>query len=133
MSQQERASILIVEDDVLIAIDLQHMLEGEGYQVIGPAFCAASALALIEDEAPALALLDANLGRTNSFELADVLLARKSKVIFVTGHSRGWISMSHRHHRLIAKPFLPEEVLAAVNSELNGARSAERPKLACRT
>jgi DNA-binding response OmpR family regulator len=126
MSDQKQTSVLIVEDDALIAVDLQQILEGKGYRIIGPAYCAASALALIARETPELALLDAHLGRTNSFELADVLLERNSKVIFVTGHSRHWLSISHRHHRVVEKPFLPADVLAAVESELKSARDTSR-------
>jgi DNA-binding response OmpR family regulator len=126
MSDQKQASVLIVEDDALIAVDLQQILEGKGYRIIGPAYCVASALALIACETPELALLDAHLGRTNSFELADVLLERNSKVIFVTGHSRRWLSMSHRHRRVVEKPFLPADVLAAVESELKSARDTSR-------
>lgn len=132
MSEQKPVSVLILEDDVLIALDLQHILENEGYRVIGPAFCSATALSLIENETPTLALLDAHLGRTNSFELADILLARNAKIIFVTGHSRGWISLPHRHRRIIEKPFLPSDVLAAVKSELNSLKcEGAEPGMSC--
>jgi len=131
MTEEKQTSVLLLEDDVLIALDLQHILENAGYRVIGPAFSTATALALIENETPALALLDANLGRTNSFELADILVARNAKVIFVTGHSRGWISEAHRHRRIIEKPFLPSDVLAAVENELNSLKCGDALNPAC--
>ncbi|MBS7707857.1 response regulator [Chelatococcus asaccharovorans] len=58
-------SVLIVEDDFFIAGDLQLMLEAEGWLVIGPAASVKAALRLLQEELPAVALLDVNL-ETNS-------------------------------------------------------------------
>lgn len=55
-------TVLIVEDEYLIALDLQCMLESHGWRVIGPAATVLDALALLEDELPSVALLDVNLG-----------------------------------------------------------------------
>ena len=115
------ASVLVVEDEALIACDLQDILESNGYRVIGPAASIARALDLIKDETPDLALLDVNLREATSFALAETLTARKCKVIFVTGHSRSWISDKHRPRRLVEKPFLPADLLATVKKELDAA------------
>jgi DNA-binding NtrC family response regulator len=55
-------TVLIVEDEFLIAMDLQLMLEGNGWRVIGPVASVSEALALIAAELPQVALLDVNLG-----------------------------------------------------------------------
>jgi DNA-binding response OmpR family regulator len=55
-------SVLIVEDEFLIAMDLQLMLEDCGWRVIGPVATVRHALALLESERPSVALLDVNLG-----------------------------------------------------------------------
>ena len=55
-------TILIVEDEYLIAMDLQLMLERHGWQVMGPVATVGEALDLLESELPAAALLDVNLG-----------------------------------------------------------------------
>ena len=115
------ASVLVVEDEALIACDLQDILESNGYRVIGPAASITRALDLIKDETPDLALLDVNLREATSFALAETLAARKCKVIFVTGHSRSWISEKHRPRRLVEKPFLPADLLATVKKELEAA------------
>jgi len=121
MSEQKLPSVLVVEDEALIACDLQHILESSGYRVIGPAASLARGLELIKDETPDLALLDVNLGDTTSYALADALTARKCKVIFVSGHSRSWISKGHRPLRVVEKPFLPDELLATVKTELEAS------------
>lgn len=56
-----RASVLIVEDEMMIALDIQMMLEDNGYQVVGPAGSVESALRLLEDIRPDVAVLDGNL------------------------------------------------------------------------
>ncbi|TIV23485.1 MAG: response regulator, partial [Mesorhizobium sp.] len=55
-------TVLIVEDEFLIAMDLQSMLERRGWRVIGPVGSVAAAFRLLERERPAVALLDVNLG-----------------------------------------------------------------------
>jgi CheY-like chemotaxis protein len=53
---------LIVEDEFLIAMDLELLLERQGWRVLGPAATVAEALRLLEQgEAPDVALLDVNL------------------------------------------------------------------------
>jgi CheY-like chemotaxis protein len=119
-----QASVLVVEDEALIACDLQNMLEGHGYRVIGPAASLRRALELIEHETPDLALLDVNLGDSTSFALADVLTSRRCKIIFVTGHSRPWIAEPHRHRPMVEKPFLPQDLLAMVQRGLEAPAEA---------
>lgn len=53
--------VLIVEDDFLIAMDLKSMLEVHGWNVLGPAATAESALKLLNAEIPTVAILDVNL------------------------------------------------------------------------
>jgi len=55
-------SVLIVEDEYLIALDLQLLLEAQGWRVIGPVATVRDALQLLERELPSVALLDVNLG-----------------------------------------------------------------------
>lgn len=55
-------TVLIVEDEFLIAMDLQLLLEGHGWRVMGPVATVGEALALLEVELPCVALLDVNLG-----------------------------------------------------------------------
>jgi DNA-binding response OmpR family regulator len=124
------AKVLVVEDEALIACDLQQILETHGYKVIGPAASLARAFDLIEQETPELALLDVNLGAADSFALADVLAARNCEIIFVTGHSRYWISAAHRHRTVVEKPFLPRDLIAKVEEGLEASSGAPRRRSA---
>ena len=54
-------TVMIVEDDFLIAMDLQLLLEARGWRVMGPAATVGAALLLLDDELPSVALLDLDL------------------------------------------------------------------------
>ena len=68
-------TVLIVEDEFFIAMDLQAMLEGDGWQVLGPVATVRGALALLEFEVPTVALLDVNLGPELITPVAEALRA----------------------------------------------------------
>jgi DNA-binding response OmpR family regulator len=68
-------SVLIVEDEFLIAMDLQAMLEDHGWRVLGPAANVRDALRVLADELPTVALLDVNLGNELVTEVAVKLKA----------------------------------------------------------
>ena len=110
----EPATVLVVEDEALIAMDLQWLLEEAGYRVLGPANSIAAAMALLDGDGPDVALLDVNLGRSDVFAVANELASRKTRVIFLTGHTAQKLPVAHRHRPLVAKPYLPHVLLQAV-------------------
>lgn len=69
-------TVLIVEDEFLIAMDLQMMLEIHGWRVLGPAATIHDALRLLEGEQPSVALLDVNLRDGVVTPVAEALKAR---------------------------------------------------------
>ncbi|RWB93021.1 MAG: response regulator [Mesorhizobium sp.] len=69
-------TVLIVEDEFLMAMDLKLLLEHHGWRVIGPVATVRDALRLLEDEVPTVALLDVNLGTELVTPLAEILKAR---------------------------------------------------------
>jgi DNA-binding response OmpR family regulator len=114
------ATILVVEDEALIAMDIQSLLEEAGYQVMGPVSTIGKAVALLKTGMPDLALLDVNLGGTDVFPLADELALREVKFIFLSGHSSRRLPDAHLGRPLISKPFLPATVLEAIEREVRG-------------
>jgi len=114
MTSRGIARILVVEDEALIAMDLQALLEEAGYDVLGPANSSAAALAIIDREEPDVALLDVNLGRSDAFGVASILTERNTQVIFLTGHTAHKLPQQHRHLPLVSKPYLPQVLLQAV-------------------
>lgn len=82
----ERKKILVVEDDVLIAMELGERLEELGYEVLGPAHTLDQAEAAISAQRPDAALLDANLNGVSSVALGAKLAADGVPVSFCTGY-----------------------------------------------
>lgn len=80
--------ILVVEDERLLALDLQDILEGWGCKVIGPAASALAALALIEGNPPEAAILDVHLRGETSEPVADALLAQGRPFLVLTAYQR---------------------------------------------
>ncbi|WP_353843393.1 hypothetical protein [Mesorhizobium sp.] len=69
-------TVLIVEDEFLMAMDLKLLLEHHGWRVIGPVATVRDALRLLEDEVTTVALLDVSLGTELVTPLAEILKAR---------------------------------------------------------
>ena len=81
--------MLLVEDEVLIALHLEHLLGQRGWRVRGPAATVAQALHLLEDgEAPAVALLDVNLRGELVTPVAEVLRARGVPFVLASAYDR---------------------------------------------
>lgn len=79
-------TILIVEDESLIALEIELGLEAEGYDVLGPVASVENGLQLIQHFNIDAAILDVDLGDgNNSFPLADALLERNIPILFHTG------------------------------------------------
>lgn len=81
-----RRKILVVEDDLVIAMELEERLTEMGYRVIGPAHTLEDAAAKIAAERPDAALLDANLNGCSSVDLGAALAAQGVPVAFCTGY-----------------------------------------------
>jgi CheY-like chemotaxis protein len=64
------ARILLVEDEMLIALDVKHMLEQAGYAVAGPIQSVREAFHQLDAAACTAAILDVNLGRETSEPIA---------------------------------------------------------------
>jgi CheY-like chemotaxis protein len=112
--------VLVVEDNSLIAWDLETILQGAGCFVIGPCATLASAH---EEREHGLdgALLDLNIKGETAMPLADALSGAKVPFVFVTGHGNGGILDHHQYRPVVTKPYRPEEILAALLRAILGA------------
>lgn len=79
------ASILIVEDDALQALELSDSLEDAGARVIGPAFNIKQASGLVRAESCAAAILEYRLGSQNAGAIAQDL--HRLKMPFIVTRS----------------------------------------------
>lgn len=109
--------ILIVEDDLVVASELAHVLSQEGLEVVGPVAEGIEALKLAGGTPPAVAIIDLNLaGEINGLTVARHLVERFNvRVVFVSGHIGEVVreGMDLTRH-FISKPFTDEAVIGAV-------------------
>jgi two-component sensor histidine kinase/CheY-like chemotaxis protein len=119
--------ILVVEDETLVALQLQGDLEGEGHQVVGPATSLKQGLTLAEEEDIDAALVDVRLGRDTSAAIADKLLARNIPFAFATGYSDVGMLPDHLHQvPKLGKPY----VIGDIRRILGSLIAKGRPKVA---
>ena len=110
-------TILIVEDEPLIAMMIEDFLEVLGKTVAGTADCIASAIALIDAGGVDAAILDVNLrGGENSFPIADALDAKGIPFVFATGGSHDTVADAYRDRPTLPKPFTMDGVAKALDA-----------------
>jgi CheY-like chemotaxis protein len=80
--------LLIVEDELLIALELQSIVEQLGGTVVGPAGSVENALQLLSGTTPDAALLDANLREGRVTPVAQACRDRSVPFALVTGYGR---------------------------------------------
>lgn len=108
--------VLVVEDEALVALDLQFALEDEGAIVIGPALSLPDALELLARE-PQIdgAILDVDLAGIEVYPAADLLRTRGIPFVFHTGHgSRASLSERFPGSLTCNKPTLPSALITAL-------------------
>ena len=87
-------SILLVEDEAIIAMDIEMTLQDNGYTVIGPFKSEAQALGALADRVPAVAVLDINLGTTEtSFGIARRMVELGTPIVFLTGYTTATVNI----------------------------------------
>ena len=118
-------SILIAEDDGLIALNLTELLEKKGYRIIGPVYSGEMVLrALEESPLPSLILMD--IGLAGSMDGVDTALQVRKRfcvpLVFLTAYTPD--STLERIREVapdgyLMKPFLEWDLLAVVRKALD--------------
>jgi PAS domain S-box-containing protein len=116
------ARVLIVEDAVLLAMELETGLSDAGATIIGPAYELEEALALLDQPIDA-AVLDANLNGHSVSPVAEALAKRKVPFVFATGYGETGGAPGGFDAPVIRKPYDVHQVAAAVAELLKGKTS----------
>ncbi len=110
--------ILIVEDEVLVAMDLQMILEEKGCDVIGPAQTVVRALDLLSEHEPDAATLDLNLNGETSAPIAEALRKRSVPFVLTTGYGDRRTDPAFRDAPMVKKPYDVGELLKSLSTIL---------------
>ncbi len=122
MQQSVRGKIMIIEDEAIIAMDLEGICSMMGHEVTGIARTHKAAVKLGQKERPDLILADIQLADNSSGidAVADLLEDLGDvPVIFITAFPERLLT-GERHEPafMIAKPYVPEQVISAVSQAM---------------
>lgn len=105
MSSSLSRAVLVVEDEIIVAMLLEDMLTELGHSVVGPAVRLERALHLAKTAVIDFAVLDINLDGEHSFAVADVLRERCIPFIFASGYGTAGLGAAYRDVFMLSKPF----------------------------
>jgi CheY-like chemotaxis protein len=128
----EKASILIVEDEVIVAMELREKLTAMGWRVSGLATSGAEAIASAEADRPDLVLMDITIkGEMDGIQTAHHLQARHHiPVIFITAFVRPGLRRPRAFKDSfiwLSKPLVDEDLLQAIRRALDGKKKTAKP------
>ena len=119
--------VLIIEDELFIALDLEALVKGLGHRVIGVARTHGEAIKLAREKAPGLILADIQLadGSSGMDAVHELLRSFEVPVIFITAYPERLLTGERPEPTfLIAKPFQPAMVSAIASQALFFERNA---------
>lgn len=119
--------ILVVEDDLLIAMDIEDVLETHGCLVIGPCGRLDQALAAVGPQIDG-AIVDLNLRGENTFPLLDRLREHKVPTVVCSGY----VELPEVRAKLaelpvLSKPCSPDKLVEVLSGSLAANRNAATP------
>jgi DNA-binding NtrC family response regulator len=108
--------VLLVEDNALIALDLEEILTNSGCCVIGPSRTVRDAMAIVEQEIIDVALVDFILEDGTASPLAQYLDSKGIPFALCTGRHPREFTEHFPSTPILGKPYNPDDVALVVNS-----------------
>lgn len=121
IDQEQATTVLIIEDEPLISMQLEELVSGLGHVVCGTAATRAQACEVAEDRSPGLVLADIQLadGSSGLDAVDDILSIGSVPVIFITAYPERLLTGDRPEPTyLITKPFEERTVRAAISQAL---------------
>jgi DNA-directed RNA polymerase specialized sigma24 family protein len=131
LAAQIATDILIIEDEVLIALDLENIVESLGHRTIGIARTRSEAVALSRAKRPGLILADIQLadGSSGLEAVNDLLNSFEVPVIFITAYPERFLTGERPEPAfLVSKPYQQSTISALVSQALFFERNAVQRK-----
>lgn len=116
MSKADALSILAVEDEALIAMELEDMLRELGHEVIGPAPTINAALSLLRTTHPDAAVVDANLAGQHAGPIIEALRENGIPVILTSGYEMDELRSLGLDAPLVRKPYGMRDLAKALQA-----------------
>lgn len=100
-----RRKVLVVEDEMLILLMIEHMLADLGCDSITGVATVDKALTMINSQSFDAAMLDLNLGGVDSNSIAEALTAREIPFFYCTGNGDHAMNKGFKGQSVLRKPF----------------------------
>jgi len=114
-AEKDQPTVLVVEDEVIVALDLSETVRDMGFRVDGPYANKSHAFIAIDEEMPDFAILDVMTADGEVFPLADALTEAGVPIIFHSGHvTAREIADRYPHAQAAAKPCPPSKLMAMI-------------------
>ena len=125
IAQHDRPTVLVVEDEFIIGLDLSETVQDLGYALEGPFTETRTALAAIDDHLPDLAILDVFTADGEVYPVADALSEKGVPIIFHSGHVPP-SEVRERYPEAIAcaKPCPPSKMIDMLQEAVGRANAA---------
>lgn len=111
--------VLVVEDEMLVAMNLEDDLLSLGYHVVGPAMRLEAALELARSAEIDVAVLDINLHGGRSYPVATLLQERGVPFVFATGYGHTEQIDAFAKVTTLTKPYRSEDLAKALQMALS--------------
>jgi len=112
------ARVLVVEDEMTIALMIEEMLTDLGYEVAGLAMRLPQAMESAGMDGIDVAILDINLDGRPSYPVAELLEKRGVPVIFASGYGSAGLDPAYRDNITLTKPFMAADLQQAIDQAL---------------
>jgi CheY-like chemotaxis protein len=129
IAEQVATNVLIIEDEPLIAMDIESLVQSLGHQVDGIARTHSEAINAVKKKQPGLILADIQLadGSSGLDAVNEMLGSFSAPVIFITAYPERLLTGERPEPAfLITKPFQPETVKAVISQALFFEKRAAR-------
>lgn len=102
--------VLLVEDQMIVAMQIEDILQAAGCKVVGPVGTLEAAIAMARDEPLDAAVLDVNLDGDKVYPAAEELHSRGIPFILATGYGEQTLPEKWRYRPRLSKPFRREQL-----------------------
>lgn len=116
------ARVLVVEDEMLVALLLEDRLVALGCDVVGPAATIGEGLDLLRSKPVDAAVLDVNINGEKVFPVADALAERGIPFLFATAYGAAGVADRHNGRAVLDKPYQERALEHALRAALLSGR-----------
>jgi CheY-like chemotaxis protein len=114
MAEKTSRRVLVVEDEMIVALFIEDLLEELGYSLAGVVSRLDEAMKRAGDGTFDLAILDVHVNGKDIFPFAEELVGHGIPFLFATGYGERAIPDHLRGHPTLQKPFRPDELAAII-------------------